>query len=86
MTGNLIHTFTGCDNWVKGIAFHLYLPYMYSISDDKKLRVWSTKTGKVVKKIDSHAGFVSSIDISNNFTQIVTGGMDNKVKVWDLKL
>lgn len=65
ITGQLIYTFTGNDNWVRGICFHPYLHYMYSCSDDKTIRVWNLKTGKNIKKISkAHDHFVSCIDIS----------------------
>lgn len=58
---------------------------MYSCSDDKTIRVWNTLTGKSVRKIiDAHSHFISSLDISNNYTLIATGGWDYKLKIWDL--
>jgi len=46
VTGQLVFTFSGTDNWVRGICFHPYLTYMYSCSDDKSIRLWNLKTGK----------------------------------------
>jgi platelet-activating factor acetylhydrolase IB subunit alpha len=39
-TGELLHTFVGHDNWVRSLAIHGNGKYLYSVSDDKTLRVW----------------------------------------------
>lgn len=31
---------SGHDNWVNGVAFHGDGIHMYSVSDDKSIRVW----------------------------------------------
>lgn len=46
MQGELLHTFIGHDNWVKGLAMHPTGKYFYSASDDKTLRVWDLTHGK----------------------------------------
>ncbi|KRX03372.1 WD40-repeat-containing domain [Pseudocohnilembus persalinus] len=86
VSGELIHTFQGNDNWVRGIGFHPFLTFMYTSSDDKSIRVWNLMTGKQVRKIaEAHTHFISSLDTSKNYPLVASGGFDFKVKIWDLK-
>lgn len=45
-SGELLHTFSGHDNWVRCMALHPTGKYLYSVSDDKTLRVWELTHGK----------------------------------------
>ena len=50
-TGELLHTFTGHDNWVRSLSLHVNGKYLYSSSDDKTIRIWDLNFGKEKKKI-----------------------------------
>lgn len=68
----------GHDNWVKSLATHHKGTYIYSVSDDKTIRIWDLKTMKGVKKInDAHTNFISGIDIHPSQLLVVTGSVDN---------
>lgn len=54
LTGELLYTFVGHDNWVKDLAMHPKGKHLYSVSDDKTLRVWDLTYGKEKKKIEAH--------------------------------
>jgi platelet-activating factor acetylhydrolase IB subunit alpha len=45
-TGEQLYTFTGHDNWVRGLALHASGKYLYSCSDDKTIRIWDLNFGK----------------------------------------
>lgn len=51
MTGELLHTFIGHDNWVRSLAIHSNGKYLYSVSDDKTIRIWDLNFGKEKKKM-----------------------------------
>ena len=53
-SGELLHSFIGHDNWVRGLALHPTGKYLYSASDDKTMRVWDLNFGKEKKKIEAH--------------------------------
>ncbi|CAI9108526.1 OLC1v1008143C1 [Oldenlandia corymbosa var. corymbosa] len=63
-----------------------------SASPDKTLRAWDAETGKQIKKMAEHSSFVNSykyqitaVSFSDASDKIYTGGIDNDVKVWDLR-
>lgn len=49
--GELLYTFIGHDNWVRGLAMHPTGKYLYTVSDDKTMRVWELTYGKEKKKV-----------------------------------
>jgi len=86
-TGKIVFTWKDAhDNWVRGLVFHPTGKYFVSCSDDKSIKVWNLKenAGKTRLKIDAaHELFVSSIDWCSSMDLMATGGVDNKVKIWD---
>lgn len=56
-----------------------------SASDDGTIRVWDSKDGVELIKLDAVAGFVCSASFSPNGEQIVAGYKDCNVRIWDVK-
>ena len=44
--GDLLHNFIGHDNWVRSLSLHPTAKFLYSVSDDKTLRIWDLNYGK----------------------------------------
>ena len=80
-------TLKGHTNWVRSVVFHPGGQFIISASDDKTIRVWDlTKQGECVRVIDNaHDLFVSAIDIPKRLPLFASGGVDNMVKVWEMK-
>lgn len=78
---------TAHDNWVRGLCMHPTGKYFLSCSDDKSIKVWNFEKGGCLEmKMDTaHELFVTSIDWCNSMDFLGSGGVDNKVKVWDCK-
>lgn len=70
----------GHENWVQGVQFHPNGRFMVSVSDDKTMRVWDLATGKLVRTIDAHDHFVTSLAWKGK--NIATGSVDQTVKLW----
>jgi len=87
-TGKIVFTINGAhDNWVRGLCMHPTGKYFLSCSDDKSIKVWNLeKGGSLENKMDTcHELFVTSIDWCSSMDFLASGGVDNKVNVWNCK-
>eukprot|EP00656_Telonema_subtile_P015744 TRINITY_DN18284_c0_g1_i2.p1 TRINITY_DN18284_c0_g1~~TRINITY_DN18284_c0_g1_i2.p1 ORF type:complete len:383 (-),score=66.67 TRINITY_DN18284_c0_g1_i2:80-1228(-) len=83
-TQQCIHTLNGHDNWVRSAVFHPSGKHLLSSSDDKSIKVWSLENMRCVKTIaEAHPHFVSCVDFNQRFPMMVSGGVDQKVKIWE---
>lgn len=48
-------------------------------------KLWSAKSGELIRKFESHAGSVSCVDMSSQGRYLVSGGYDFLAKVWDVE-
>lgn len=81
-----LYVLSGHDNWVRGLAIHHSHKYIYSVSDDKSLRVWDLQNSKQHRKVDNaHNHFVAAIDSNVKYMVTITAGVDHLIKVWPLK-
>uniref|UniRef100_A0A803LYG3 Reverse transcriptase/retrotransposon-derived protein RNase H-like domain-containing protein n=1 Tax=Chenopodium quinoa TaxID=63459 RepID=A0A803LYG3_CHEQI len=69
---------------------------LVSASPDKTVRAWDAETGKQIKKMAEHSSFgaiqtfpdkyqITAVCFSDASDKIYTGGIDNDVKVWDVR-
>jgi WD40 repeat protein len=54
-------------------------------SDDRKMRFWDVKMGKVVATWTGHTSYVVSVCWSANGKHIMSGSWDGMVRVWNVK-
>lgn len=59
---------------------------MLSASSSGICKLWDTKTGKPLTKLEAHKGNAFWATYSQSGDQIVTGGSDKQVYLWDRKL
>lgn len=59
--GVCLFTLVGHDNWVRCIVFHPGGKFIVSASDDKTLRVWDTRNKRVMKTLEAHVHFCTSV-------------------------
>lgn len=59
--GVCLFTLVGHDNWVRCIVFHPGGKFIVSASDDKTLRVWDTRNKRVMKTLEAHLHFCTSV-------------------------
>ncbi|KAK3580074.1 hypothetical protein CHS0354_001026 [Potamilus streckersoni] len=87
---NACATFTGHTSSVKDVTWHpLHTSMFGSVSDDKKLMIWdtrSTTTSKPSYEVDAHAAEVNCLSFNpyNEFI-LATGSTDKTVALWDLR-
>eukprot|EP00735_Rhodelphis_limneticus_P001613 TRINITY_DN1225_c0_g1::TRINITY_DN1225_c0_g1_i1::g.26866::m.26866 TRINITY_DN1225_c0_g1::TRINITY_DN1225_c0_g1_i1::g.26866 ORF type:complete len:423 (-),score=26.81,sp/D3BUN1/LIS1_POLPP/51.64/8e-148,WD40/PF00400.27/4.2e-11,WD40/PF00400.27/3.7e-10,WD40/PF00400.27/1.2e-10,WD40/PF00400.27/1.6e-10,WD40/PF00400.27/3.5e-11,WD40/PF00400.27/3e-08,WD40/PF00400.27/1.5e-08,Nup160/PF11715.3/2.9,Nup160/PF11715.3/0.009,Nup160/PF11715.3/5.1e-05,Nup160/PF11715.3/1.3,Nup160/PF11715.3/0.0082,Nucleoporin_N/PF08801.6/ len=85
-TGGCVATLNGHDNWVRGVVGHANGTHIMSVSDDKSLRVWDLRKMRCQRTIsDAHDHFVSCLAYNPADPHVVTGGVDNIVRVWQCR-
>lgn len=85
ITGQCVHTFSGHDNWVRGVAWHPSGKFLLSVSDDKTMRIWEVKSGRNVKTYDAHAHFCTAIAFNGKSPVVATGSVDQTAKIWECR-
>ena len=48
------------------------------------VRVWDTETGALLETFNGHADSVYSVSFSSDGMSVVSGALDQTLKVWDL--
>ncbi|CAB4067568.1 PAFAH1B1 [Lepeophtheirus salmonis] len=56
-----------------------------STSDDKTIRVWDIAHKRCHKRLDSHSHFCTSIDFHKTYPYIVSGSVDQTIKIWECR-
>ncbi|KAL9715254.1 Lissencephaly-1 [Leucoagaricus gongylophorus] len=73
LTGQLLTSLSGHDNWVRALAFHPSGKYLLSSADDKTIRVWELSTGRCIKTVDAHTHFVSTLVWGRQAASTISG-------------
>ena len=70
---------------VNSLAFGRGGEWIASACGDGTLKIWDSKTGKLVRRIpNAHERFASSVAFHPDGNHLASVGWDNLVKVWDL--
>lgn len=54
------------------------------IGEDRSIMLWDLGSGRRLKKMTGHTGFIYSVDFSADSNVLVSGGADGTVRVWDV--
>lgn len=85
-TSVCLMTLTGHDNWVRGLIFH---PgggkTIISCADDKTIRIWDYSNQRCAKTLDAHSHFVTTLDFHKTAPYVVSGSVDQTIKVWECR-
>ena len=68
---------TQCDFTPDGLV-------LVSASDDKTVKTWNIETGLIFRTLRGHAGWVTSIRTSPFRSQLISGGDDGMIVLWDI--
>lgn len=69
-------------DWVESVAFGPDASWFVTVSDDNKVRVLDTMTGKEKLRM-SHANFAQKVQVSPDGQWIASTGYDRVVRIWD---
>ncbi|MEO1094410.1 MAG: AAA-like domain-containing protein [Cyanobacteria bacterium J06638_28] len=80
--GQLLHTFSGGASY--GVAFHPQRPLLAVGNMDGNLTIWNFENKELVQTVQAHAGPAWDVTFSAEGEFLVTGGVDQQVKLWSL--
>jgi WD40 repeat protein/serine/threonine protein kinase len=69
---------------VMDIAFSPSAIYFTTAHSDHTIRLWSTKTGENIKVFKGHTNLVTSLALSVNGREMISGSDDRSARVWDI--
>jgi platelet-activating factor acetylhydrolase IB subunit alpha len=85
LLGTELLTFIGHDNWVKDIFLYEEYDLLFSVGEDKTIRIWNVKKKKQVYCLNqAHDHFIATSDLHKEFKIFLTGSVDKTAKVWKL--
>lgn len=59
--------------------------FFVSGAKDKKIKIWDSETGGLLKTLEGHTNFVNSVSISPDGNFIASASNDKTIKIWDRK-
>jgi WD40 repeat protein/DNA-binding SARP family transcriptional activator len=86
-TGEPLYQLEGHTGDIKGVKFGQWCGgelLLASASRDHTVRVWSLPTGELRQVLRGHTASVSSVAISADGRQVISGSVDQSIIVWDL--
>jgi WD40 repeat protein len=73
------------EDTVTALAFSRDGKFVATACADKKLRLWETGSGKLVREFDGHSAEIRAVGITPNGSKIISAGLDGTVRLWDLR-
>lgn len=77
------HGFFGHTHAVTGVKFAPNGQIMATTSADGTIKIWSTKTGLLIRTMAGHQGAVQAADWAADSRALVTCGVDKTIRIWD---
>ncbi|MBK6267273.1 caspase family protein [Marivirga sp. S37H4] len=59
--------------------------HFLSGGEDRIIRIWDRKSGKIIQTFEGHQATVSSLNIHKSDNLLISGDLDGVTKFWDLK-
>ncbi|MGW2047871.1 WD40 domain-containing protein [Streptomyces sp. NPDC001858] len=82
--GVAAHRLTGHTGKLWTAAAHPSRPLLATAGDDRKVRLWDTRTGRELAALTGHTGRVLAVAFSPDGSTLASGGEDGTVRLWQL--
>ena len=76
-------TLAGHNGAIEGIAVSGDGKTIHTAGQDKTIRSWDSRTGKVTHVIDEHASHVQCLALSGNGRLLASGAQSGRIRLWD---
>ena len=76
-------TLAGHNGAIEGTAVSGDGKTIYTAGQDKTVRSWDSRTGKVTSINDAHASYVQCLAISNDGRLLASGALSGRIRLWD---
>lgn len=85
LSGEIIHKFSGHENWVKDITVIPNSNFFISVGEDKTIRIWDiSKKRCVYIERSAHDHFLTCCDILPEYMVLLTASVDKNSKIWQI--
>ena len=85
-TQTCVASFAHHKNWVRSVLLHPSGKYILSASDDRTIRVMEIHSQRCLRTItDAHPHFVTCISMHHTLPILVSGGVDQAIRCWQLE-
>jgi superkiller protein 8 len=84
-TSRLLHTLPGLIKPIRSVKFSPGSKLLAAAGDARIISLYDPSSGEQVANLSGHSAWITSLDWSHTGSYILSGGLDGKVKVWDVE-
>ena len=83
-TGRMLHSLPGLVKPVRALKFSPGSKLLAAAGDARVISLYDPNSGEQVANLSGHGGWITSLDWNVTGQYLLSGGLDGKVKVWDI--
>jgi len=83
-TSRLLHSLPGLIKPVRAVKFSPGSKMLAAAGDARIISLYDPSSGEQIVNLSGHGAWITSLDWSHTGQYLLSGGLDGKVKVWDI--